>query len=60
MSLKKYSCEAWQIQGNLSFATVLHWEFVACFTVFSTVCALGGLSCMEQCLKQQFIYDVVI
>lgn len=30
------------IQGNLSFAAVLHREFVACFSMFSTVCALSG------------------
>lgn len=56
MSLKNYSCEAWRIQGNLSFATVLHWEFVACFTVFSTVCALGGLRELHGAVFKAAIY----
>lgn len=56
MSLKNYSWEAWWIQGNLSFATVLHGGFVACFTVFSAVCALRGCRELHGAVFKAAIY----
>lgn len=56
MSLKNYSCEACWIQGNLSFATVLHQGFVACFTVFSAVCALRACRELHGAVFKAAIY----
>lgn len=55
-ALKGSSCEARWIQGNLSFAAVLHQEFVACFTMFSAVCALSGYRVLHGVVFKAAIY----